>query len=102
MNENAKVKVNVDESKIEEVRKARTEIDTPKVNSDKATNISTIELSPQEKRELANRFGGMSRAEMGFILGLIPVELCLGRIADELDRAKAFENHIKMAIDTCK
>ena len=102
MNENAKVKVNVDESKIEEVKKARTEIDIPKIGSDKATKISSVELSPQEKRELTNRFGGMSRAEMEFILSLIPVELCLGRIADELDRAKAFEDHIKMAISTCK
>lgn len=97
MNENAKVKVNVDESKIEEVRKIRTESgDGAKIT------VSKIELSPQEKRELTNRFGGMSRDEMEFILDLIPVELCLRRIENELNRAKAFEDHIKMAISTYK
>ena len=97
MNENVKVKVNVDESKIEEVRKIRTESgDGAKIT------VSKVELSPQEKRELTNRFGGMSRDEMEFILDLIPVELCLRRIENELNRAKAFEDHIKMAINTCK
>lgn len=66
-----------------------------KVNAKKD---NTSELTAQEKRELSNIFGGMSMAEMEYIVGLIPVELCVRRIEKELHRAKELENKIKNVI----
>lgn len=55
-------------------------------------------LSDADKRELTERFQGMSKAEIDIFMDLVPVELCLARIQKELDRAKEFEKTIKSAM----
>lgn len=131
MSEKVEIKVNVDEARMEAVRKAREEegLTANFVSafepgtSDKqtggyvTTNTSctnpidygdtdyapkmqkpTYTLTAAEKKELTNRFGGMSKEEIDFIIDLIPIEYCLDRIHRELDKAKDFENKVKSAM----
>lgn len=85
------IKVAVDENKLKAVRKAREQEGMPVTRESSG-------LTVQEKRELANRFSGMSREELEFIVSLIPAELCFQRIQKELDKAKEFEALIKHAV----
>ena len=55
-------------------------------------------LSDADKRELKERFEGMSPAEIDIFMSLVPVELCVKRIEKELDKAKEFERTIKSAM----
>lgn len=60
--------------------------------------LKKTSLTAAEKKELTERFGGMSKEEIDFIIDLIPVEYCLNRIHRELDKAKDFENKVKSAM----
>lgn len=52
-------------------------------------------LSDADKRELTERFKGMSQAEIDIFMDLVPIDMCVARIQKELDRAKEFETAIK-------
>ena len=55
-------------------------------------------LSEADKRELKERFEGMSPAEVDIFMSLVPVELCIKRIEKELADAKEFKSTIKSAM----
>lgn len=55
-------------------------------------------LSDADKRELTERFKGMSPAEIDIFMDLVPVELCIKRIEKDLNKAKEFEKTIKSAM----
>lgn len=55
-------------------------------------------MTNAERDEFIRRVKGMSMEEKALALEYIPVELCLDRIAKELDRAKTMEERIKNAM----
>ena len=133
MSKETEIKVNVDEARMEAVRKARvgaggsthipnfdaldpgaggsTDVLRRNVGLGGSTHIPNFDsidkptkkmkkpsLTVAEKKELTERFGGMSPEELDFIIDLIPVEYCFNRIQRELDKAKDFENRVKSAM----
>lgn len=56
-------------------------------------------LSDREKKELQARIKAMNPKEIEAVMEVIPVELCMKRIQDELDRAREFESMIKKAYE---
>ena len=55
-------------------------------------------MTNAERDEFIRRIKGMSIEEKALALEYMPVELCLDRIAKELDRAKTMEERIKSAM----
>lgn len=66
---------------------------TNKPTTDKKTGMTNA-----ERDEFIRRIKGMSIEEKALALEYMPVELCLDRIAKELDRAKTMEERIKSAM----
>ena len=66
---------------------------TSKPTMDKKTGMTNA-----ERDEFIRRIKGMSIEEKALALEYIPIELCLDRIAKELDRAKTMEERIKSAM----
>lgn len=56
-------------------------------------------LSEADKRELKERFEGMSPAEIDIFMSLVPVELCIKRIEKELDKAKECQKAISAMLE---
>lgn len=80
-----------------EVDKALVE-SVDKIEAVKVVPRDANGLTEADKRELTERFRGMSQAEIDIFMELVPVELCIARIQKELDRAKEFEQTIKTAM----
>lgn len=80
-----------------EVGKALAE-SVDKIEAVKVVPRDANGLTEADKRELTERFRGMSQAEIDIFMELVPVELCIARIQKELDRAKEFEQTIKTAM----
>lgn len=80
-----------------EVGKALVE-SVDKIEAVKVVPRDANGLTEADKRELTERFRGMSQAEIDIFMELVPVDLCLARIQKELDRAKEFEQTIKTAM----
>lgn len=55
-------------------------------------------MTKAEKEEFIRRIKGMSIEEKALALDYIPIELCLDRIAKELERAKTMEERIRIAM----
>ena len=55
----------------------------------------TTDMNECEKREFINRVKAMSMEELEIIADILPVELCLGRIHKELDKANQMRDTIK-------
>ena len=53
------------------------------------------QVTDMVKQELVNWVNGMSEDELEIIIDTIPVEKCLERIRKELDKAAAFDEHLK-------
>lgn len=51
-------------------------------------------MNAAEKKELENRIKGMSEEELRVVLDNIPVDLCLDRVATELDRLYTLETNL--------
>ena len=64
-----------------------------------ATTVKRNILKPIEKKELQDRIKAMSPKELEAVIEVIPVELCMKRIQDELDHAREFESMIKKAYE---
>ena len=56
-------------------------------------------LSDREKKELQDRIKAMNPKEIEAVMEVIPVELCMKRIQDELDHAREFKSMIKKAYE---
>ena len=86
------------------MKKQKIEVDKKLAESvDKIETIKVVPrdengLSDADKRELRERFKGMSQPEIDIFMDLVPVELCLAKVQKELDKAKEFERAIKSAI----
>lgn len=80
-----------------EVAKALAE-SVDKIEAVKVVPRDANGLTEADKRELTERFRGMSQAEIDIFMDLVPVDMCLARIQKELDRAKEFEQTIKTAM----
>lgn len=76
-----------------EVGKALAE-SVEKIGEVKAVPRGENGLTEADKKELTERFKGMSRAEIDIFMELVPVELCVKRIERELARVKEFESAI--------
>lgn len=55
-------------------------------------------MTNAERDEFIRRIKGMSIEEKALAMEYMPVELCLDRIAKELERAKTMEERIKSAM----
>ena len=66
-----------------------------KIRNRKENNEMVETISSREKRELADRIKAMSTEELAIVTENIPVEMCLARIQDEINRVKALEDSIK-------
>ena len=55
-----------------------------------------------EKEEFMNRVMAMSQEDLQMIVDYVPVEMCLARIQNELDRVKAIESSIKETMNLLK
>ena len=55
-------------------------------------------MTQMERDELAARIKGMSQEELKIVLDCIPVEMCLTRVAKEIDKLQAFKNSINNAM----
>lgn len=51
-------------------------------------------MNVAEKKELVTRVKGMSEEELRVVLENIPVDLCLDRVATELDRLYTLESSL--------
>ena len=59
-------------------------------------------MSERDIRELKNRIEAMTPEELAIVAETIPVEYCLGRIHNEIDRARIMENKIRDMIGSLK
>lgn len=69
------------------------ELKINKPTVDKKTGMTNA-----ERDEFIRRIKGMSMEEKALAMEYMPIELCLDRIAKELDRAKTMEERIKNAM----
>ena len=51
-----------------------------------------------EKEEFIKRMKGMSREELELVVEIVPIDLCLRRINNEIDRLRTFEDSVKSAV----
>lgn len=72
---------------------AEKELKINKPTVDKKTGMTNA-----ERDEFIRRIKGMSMEEKALAMEYMPIELCLDRIAKELDRAKTMEERIKSAM----
>lgn len=56
-------------------------------------------MTDMVRQELINWINGMSEDELKIIVEEIPVEMCLERIRTELNKAAAFDKHIKTIVE---
>ena len=61
-------------------------------------SIERKSLTEREARELKDRIKSMSHEELVVVAETIPVELCLERMHNELEKAKELESSIKSMI----
>ena len=61
-------------------------------------SIERKSLTEREARELKDRIKSMSHEELVVVAETIPVELCLERMHNELEKAKKLESSIKSMI----
>ena len=59
-------------------------------------------MSNKEVKELRDRIKAMTPEELAIVADNIPVELCITRIRDELNRAKALEESIQLMAGTLR
>lgn len=62
----------------------------------------TTGMSDTERREFADRIRALSDEELQIVVDNIPVELCLQRIQNELDRASKLEQEIAKTMNLFK
>ena len=106
----SEVNVKVNEDLLGKIRGMRK--DTPVI--DEAVNTDTklepaekereeaLRLDAVRKRELIARFEAMALEEKMMLLEVVPVELCLKRIQNELDKARKFEDTVKAAMSSLR
>ena len=70
-----------------------------KFNKEKEEMSETNKMSQREIRELKERIHAMTPEELSIVADTIPVELCLGRIHNEILKAKSLEDSIKGMIN---
>lgn len=97
----SKTEVKVNTKKMDEVRQAREKEGMPVTGAKILATEKDIRADVLA-RELTARFNGMTMAEKEMIADLMPVELCMKRIQKELDKAKEFENRVKLAMADLK
>ena len=61
-------------------------------------NVPRSSMTKLERDELVSRIKGMSKEELEIVVDCLPVEMCLNRIAKEIDKAQTFEKRVEEAI----
>ena len=62
-------------------------------------NVPRSSMTKLERDELVSRIKGMSKEELEIVVDCLPVEMCLNRIAKEIDKAQTFEKRVTEAIN---
>lgn len=58
-----------------------------------------IDVEAIHKQKLTEYFKALTREEMELFVSIVPIEMCMGRIQKELDKAKEFEQAIKFVVN---
>ena len=58
-----------------------------------------IDTDAIHKEKLTEYFKALTRDEMQLFIDIVPIEMCMGRIQKELDKASEFERAIKSVVN---
>lgn len=58
-----------------------------------------IDTDAIHKQKLTDYFKALTREEMELFIDIVPIEMCIGRIQKELDKASEFERAIKSVVN---